>query len=117
MTRQENYEQLQSALHQDFLAKKQAWLEWHTANPMVWKMFEQFAFQAVKMNRKKISHWLIINRIRWEVAMKTTGSDFKICNNHIAFYARLFVKVHPQYRFIFNLKRMADEPWHGDMPL
>jgi hypothetical protein len=49
--------------------------------------------------------------------MKTTGQDFKICNNHIAFYARLFVKVHPQYRFIFNLKRMDDEPWHGDMPL
>lgn len=42
---------------------------------------------------------------------------FQICNNLIAFYARLFVKVHPQYRFIFNLKRMADEPWHGDMPL
>ena len=32
-------------------------------------------------------------------------------------YARLFVKAYPQYRFIFNLKRMLDEPWHGDMPL
>jgi len=73
--------------------------------------------EAINHGHRKISHWLIINRIRWEVAMKTTGQDFKICNNHIAFYARLFVKVHPQYRFIFNLKRMADEPWHGDMPL
>jgi len=51
------------------------------------------------------------------VAVQTTGSDYKISNDHIAFYARLFVKVYPQYRFIFNLKRMADEPWHKDMPL
>lgn len=56
-------------------------------------------------------------RVRWEVMITTTGGDYKISNDHIAFYARLFVKVHPQYRFIFNLKRMRDEPWHGDMPL
>ena len=100
-----------------FEERKKEWWEWHRANPLVWEYFERFSLEAVSKGRKKISHWLIINRIRWEVVMTTTGADFKICNNHIAFYARLFVKVHPQYRFIFNLKRMVDEPWHGDMPL
>ena len=66
----------------------------NAANPAVWEYFERFTLEAITHGHRKISHWLIINRIRWEVVMTTTGADFKICNNHIAFYARLFVKVH-----------------------
>jgi hypothetical protein len=109
MTREDNLNQLKLALHEDFLAKKQEWLEWHTANPMVWKMFEQFAFQAVKMNKSKISHWLIINRIRWETSIMTTGNDFKISNDYIAFYARHWKETYPQYSNLFNTKRMIGE--------
>lgn len=109
MSREDHHNQLKLALHEDFLAKKQAWLEWHTANPMVWKMFEQFAFQAVKMNRKKISHWLIINRIRWETSIMTTGNEFKISNDFIAFYARHWKEAYPAYKDLFNIKRMIGE--------
>ena len=109
MSREEQLEELRHALHEDFLAKKQAWLELHTANPMVWKMFEQFAFQAVKMNRKKISHWLIINRIRWETSIMTTGNEFKISNDFIAFYARHWIQTYPAYKSLFNIKRMIGE--------
>ena len=92
-----------------FQQKKQAWLEWHTANPMVWKMFQQFVFQAVKMNRRKISHWLIINRIRWEIFIMTTGNEFKISNDSIAFYARLWMETYPEHKDLFNIKRMVGE--------
>jgi len=49
--------------------------------------------------------------------MYHVGHEFKISNDHFAFYARLWITTHPQYRYIFKIKRMKDEPWHGDMPL
>lgn len=93
-----------------FEERKQIWWEWHKENPQVWQYFEKFALEAVKMGRKKVSHWLIINRIRWEVTIVTTGSDFKISNDYIAFYARLWQAKYPQYKDLFNTKQMIGEP-------
>jgi hypothetical protein len=92
-----------------FSEKKEAWWEWHNANPAVWDYFEKFSLDAVRRGTKKISHWLIINRIRWEVYIVTTGKDFKISNDFIAFYARLWKLRYPQHRELFNTKRMLGE--------
>ena len=92
-----------------FSEKKEAWWEWHSNNPAVWYYFEKFAFDAVNRGTKKISHWLIVNRIRWEVFIVTTGSDFKISNDFIAFYARLWRIKYPQHKELFNTKRMHGE--------
>ena len=89
--------------------KKAIWWEWHKANPQVWDYFERFSLEVVKMGRKKVSHWLIINRIRWEVYFETTGADFKISNDYIAFYARLWKKRHPEHADLFNTKKMIGE--------
>jgi hypothetical protein len=93
----------------DFFLKKQAWQEWHELNPHVWTHFESFAFEVLMSGRRKVSHWLLINRIRWEVEIKTIGSDFKISNDFIAFYARLWILTHPKYKHLFNIKRMHGE--------
>lgn len=92
-----------------FLARKQAWWDWHKANPQVWELFERFSFEAIQRGHKKISHWLIINRIRWETTIITQGGDFKISNDYIAFYARLFRAKHPQHKNLFNVKKMIGE--------
>ncbi len=52
-----------------FEERKQIWWDWHKENPQVWQYFEKFALEAVGLGRKKVSHWLIINRIRWEVTI------------------------------------------------
>jgi hypothetical protein len=93
-----------------FEQKKKEWWEWHKANPQVWQYFERFSMEAVAKGRKKISHWLIINRIRWEVNIVTTGEDFKISNDYIAFYARLWKAKHPQHKDLFTTKKMIGEP-------
>jgi hypothetical protein len=90
-------------------AKKQEWWEWHKKNPHVWALFEQFSREAVSRGRKKISHWLIINRIRWETSIVTTGNDFKISNDYIAFYARLWIALYPAHKDLFNVKKMKGE--------
>ena len=97
-----------------FQQRKEKWWEWHRANPNVWKYFEMYAMEAVQAGKKKISHWLIINRIRWELYLVTTGDDFKISNDYIAFYARLWRAKYPQYKDLFNIKRMNGEPIKND---
>ena len=93
-----------------FEQRKAEWWEWHKANPDVWRYFEKFSFEAVNKGRKKISHWLIINRIRWEVSIVTTGDEFKISNDYIAFYARLWKARHPEHADLFTTKKMIGEP-------
>jgi len=89
--------------------QKEAWWAWHKANPHVWYLFERFALEAAESGRKNFSHWLIVNRIRWETAINTTGDDFKIRNDFIAYYARLFMVMHPEHHGFFRIKRMKDE--------
>ncbi len=80
----------------------------------MWVLFERFALEAIYHGRKKISHWLIINRIRWETTIVTTGGDFKISNDHIAFYARLWKAKHPEHKDLFTTKRMIGEIYEPD---
>jgi len=89
--------------------QKQQWWEWHKENPHVYEMFERFALEAYNTGRENFSHWLIMNRIRWETAIVTTGDDFKIRNDFIAYYARLFMVHHPQCRGFFRTKKMKEE--------
>jgi hypothetical protein len=93
----------------NFNERKKEWWKWHCENPEVWQYFERFSLEAIHKGRKKISHWLIINRIRWEVNIVTTGDDFKISNDYIAFYARLWIARYPQYSDLFTIKKMIGE--------
>jgi hypothetical protein len=90
-------------------AAKKKWWQWHQDNPQVYEMFKKFTFQAVGRRHKRLSAWLIVNRIRWETSIETTGVDFKISNNFIAYYARLFMLDHPQYKDFFAIKKMKDD--------
>jgi hypothetical protein len=83
---------------------RQRWLEWHRDNPHVYELFKAFTFQAIDRGHKRLSAWLIVNRIRWETTVETNGGDFKISNNFIAYYARLFMDEHPEYRGFFRTK-------------
>jgi hypothetical protein len=47
-----------------------------------------------------------VNRIRWETTVETLGGDFKISNNFIAYYSRLFMDEHPEYRGFFRTKTL-----------
>lgn len=96
-------------MNKTFNERKKEWEDYHRENPIVWKYFQKFAFEAIAKNRKKISHWLIMNRIRWEVYIVTTGKEFKINNNLIAFYARYWQEMYPAHDELFNTKRMIGE--------
>ncbi|HEX8552785.1 MAG TPA: hypothetical protein VF681_14655 [Abditibacteriaceae bacterium] len=94
----------------NFQERKDDFLEWHRANPEVWKLFEKFTFEAINRGHKRLSHWLVVQRIRWETTVVTHGDDFKISNDRIGFYARLFMRKYPQHVGFFDIRIMEGEP-------
>lgn len=58
-------------------------------NPHVYQLYRKFAAEAVDSGMKKLSISLVTERVRWEAKIVTRSDDnFKINNNHRAFYAR-----------------------------
>lgn len=88
---------------------RQRWLEWHRSNPQVYELFKEFTFQATRRGHRRLSAWLVVNRIRWETAVETSGGDFKISNDFIAYYARLFMDENPDFRGFFRTKPLKEE--------
>lgn len=94
---------------ESFEERKAKWWAWHKENPHVWALFERFALQAVERGVEETSAWLIVNRIRWETNIVTKSGDFKISNDFIAFYARLWRALYPEHAGLFRVKRMQGE--------
>ena len=88
---------------------RQRWLDWHAANPHVYELFKHFTFEAIGKGHKRLSAWLVVNRIRWETTVETSGDDFKLSNDFIAYYARLFMDDFPEHRGFFRTKPLKEE--------
>ena len=88
--------------------KFEKWLTWHRENPHVYDLFKRFTFEAIECGHKRLSAWLIVNRIRWETMIVTKGNDFKISNDFIAFYSRWFMIENPEHKGFFKIKKMKD---------
>jgi hypothetical protein len=85
---------------------KTKWWAWHKENPEFYELFKKFTFQAIRKGHRNLSAWLIVNRIRWETMIVTTGNEYKISNDFIALYARLFMHEYPDYKGFFRTKPM-----------
>jgi hypothetical protein len=86
----------------------------HAANPHVYLMFKRFAYEALKVGATKISSKLIINRVRWETSITTTGAGwhvagkkrFLIDDRFTCWYARLFIADFPRLASRFELREI-----------
>ena len=96
----------EDALDKPLLAK---WKRWHKENPEFYELFSRFTREAISKGHRNLSAWLIVNRIRWETSIMTTGNEFKISNDFIAFYARHWRETYPMHKDLFNVKRMIGE--------
>lgn len=78
-------------------------------NPVIYKLFKEFTFQAINRGHKKLSSEMIINRIRWETSVMSNDKDYKINNNYKPFYSRMFMNEHSQYQdFFYKSTSKAD---------
>ena len=75
-------------------------------NPHIYQAFEKYTLDLIKSGHKHSSAWLVINRMRWDSAIKTTTDlDYKIPNDFIGIYARRFHKRHPNHGEFFKVKK------------
>ena len=100
---------LEDQLKEQLQERKKKWWAWHKQNPQVWNKFKEYTLEAVNSGRSSYSHWAIINRIRWNREIETRGGEFKISNDYICFYARLFHAEYPEYGEFFHLKQLKEE--------
>ncbi len=83
----------------------------HAENPDVYQLFERFALEAANAGRKRFSAYTVAGRIRWYTSVETRDpTGFKINNNWIPFYARMFHERWPRYAGFFEMRAaVADE--------
>lgn len=87
---------------------QEKWWNFHEENPAVWDLFQAFTFEAINAGHKHYSAMAIIQRIRWHTGVETKGSRFKINNNHVAYYARMFHVAYPEHDGFFRLRSAGD---------
>lgn len=84
------------------------------ANPHVYSLYKRFAYELLNAGLPKLSSKLIIERIRWERAISTTGAGwnvhgkkaFLIDNRFTCWYARKFIKQFPRLASRFELREI-----------
>jgi hypothetical protein len=81
-------------------------LAYHESNPDVWENFVWFTFDRINKGYKNYSTKAIFERIRWEMHRSEVNSDseFKLPNNHTAFYARWFMNTYPEHKGFFRTR-------------
>jgi hypothetical protein len=85
-------------LVRDFLA-------FHSENPHVYQLVCRFALEAIRAGRRHYGMKAIIERARWHTLVETHGDEWRFNNNWTSFYARLFVRDHPEHAGFFELRR------------
>jgi len=73
------------------------------ANPKIWELYKKYALELHAARPGK--HYgiaAITERIRWHVAVETTGMEFKINNSYRSRYARKLAAEFPQLVGMFR---------------
>lgn len=91
-----------------------AFEEFDRANPRIYELMCRFADQAIAAGRTRIGAQLLFERIRWEVYITTTDEEFKLNNNHVAYYARKWLREHPDHPDFFVTRRVKGETVGAD---
>ena len=90
---------------------EEKFLEFHAKHPEVYSALSRFAHQW--RDRKgpdaRLGIKMVIERVRWELALGARDETPRLNNNHSAFYARLLMAQEPALAGIFFLKKQRYE--------
>lgn len=81
---------------------------YHIANPQVFTLFLHYSFELIDAGRAYYGARSIIERVRWEMNLTTSGDVFKINNDFSPLYARLVIYHFPGvFDAFFRLRRIT----------
>lgn len=83
----------------------------HDANPFVYDELVALARQGVRAGAHKLGIGMLFEVLRWNVALRTGGDEFKLNNNYRSYYARLIMVNEPDLVGVFETRQLhALEP-------
>lgn len=77
---------------------------WHHQNPHIYEQFKTLANQMRVRGRQRYSARTIIEKMRWDYDIKTTGDVFEINGDFVPIYVRLLIHDHPEFAGFFELR-------------
>jgi hypothetical protein len=81
----------------------------HGSNPHVADALERLAEQWLARHNR-VGMKALVERLRWESGIQTTGSAWRINNSHVSFYSRLLIERRPEWADrIETRKALADD--------
>lgn len=94
---------------------EEKFLEFHAKHPEVYAALSRFSNQW--RDRKgpdaRLGIKMVIERVRWELALGAKDETPRLNNNHSAFYARLLMAQEPALEGMFMLKKQRYESTIG----
>ena len=94
-------------LHPEKVLKIRAFRKFHEENPHVYRLLRSRALEMRRKGRERYGIAGIFEVVRWHINIETTGEEFKLNNNHKAYYARLLMKLEPELEGFFNTRESA----------
>jgi hypothetical protein len=88
---------------------------YHRNNPAIYAVLVSLAREWVaRTGRRRVGIKSLVERTRWEIAVRTNDPDYKIGNTHVAFYARLIMAQEPDLAGLFELRPSIADEWIRD---
>jgi len=89
-------------------------MAFHKANPIVYRLWDQFTREALAKGHRRVGAALIMERIRWETSIRLVdstlnGEPLKINDHHKAYYSRLWMKNNPVHKGLFNTRSVQGD--------
>ena len=92
---------------------EKAFWQFHTDNPQVYVVLVKYA-REWRRYHSKCSIKLLFERARWEFGTTIQSKDeFKLNNNHHAYYARLIEEREPDLKGIFRMRQQSVQATFG----
>jgi len=91
------------------------WRAYHEMNPQVYELICKYAQEVLDRGWKEYAIATIWERLRWHLTIEVRSAhDFKLPNNHRAYYARHWLEQHPTFPDFFRTCALRSEGEGGD---
>lgn len=87
----------------DIQDRFEAWLE---ENPHVWQLIRRYAYRVLESGRERFGIAAIVERVRWEIEIETTGDPFKINNDYRSRIVRKLIQEDSRFDDLFETREL-----------
>jgi len=79
--------------------------QFHNANPHVYVEILKRSTQLKNVGVRVFGMQALLEAMRFDYTIRTAGGDFKLNNDHAAFYSRKLMIEHNEFRGMFHLRK------------